>query len=313
MTRRIRAVDIVAVGELLIDFISTDFAEDLKNVQHFQRFQGGSPANLSMNMARLGNQATLVASVGADDMGSFLIEAVSGVGVDTRHIERVAEQPTTFILVTRSQQTSNFEAYRGADAAISLAQLPDDLLKNTSIFHTTCFGMSLATAQSTILEAAQRASSWGCQLSLDANYAAKIWKHQAEAQRLVKEYCSYGALVKVSEVDWERLYGSPLSKPEEAGNHFLSLGAKAVCVTLGGAGLMVFSETESHFLPSRPVEVKDTTGTGDAFWSGFLTAWLDGYPLLSCAKAGRRMAEFKLGYLGNLPLQLDKSIIYEEL
>jgi fructokinase len=313
MNNRTRPIDIVTAGELLIDFMSTDFADDLKQVQHFQRFQGGSPANLAMNMARLGNIASLVASVGADDMGDFLIESVANVGVHTDYIARISQQPTTLILVTRSKNISNFEVYRGADAFIAKEQLPDHLLAKTFIFHTTCFGISKSMSQTSILEAAERAANLGCQLSLDVNYANKVWSDPLEARQLVQQYCSHSALVKVSEVDWERLYGSAFVNPEEAGTHFLSLGAKAVCVTMGSAGLKVFSATESYFLPSRPVEVKDTTGAGDAFWSGFLTAWIDGHTLLQCAKAGRRMAEYKLGYLGNLPSQVDKMMIYQDI
>jgi fructokinase len=122
-----------------------------------------------------------------------------------------------------------------------------------------------------------------------------------------------GALVKVSEVDWERLYGKALTAPEEACDHFISLGAGAVCVTLGGEGAWVASTAERHFLPARPVEVADTTGAGDAFWSGFLTAWLDGYGLSDCAKAARRMAELKIGTFGSLPNVVEKQIIYEDI
>ena len=73
------------------------------------------------------------------------------------------------------------------------------------------------------------------------------------------------------------------------------------------------SSTERHFLPARPVEVADTTGAGDAFWSGFLTAWLDGYTLPDCAKAARRMAELKIGTFGSLPNVVEKKIIYEDI
>ena len=307
--RRDKKYDILAVGELLIDFISSDFADNLDEVQNFKRLLGGSPANMCMNMARLGNNAMLLASLGNDDMGRYLLNCVKSVGVDCENV-RMADVPTTLILVTRSRTVSNFEAYRGADCEIIDKQFPAGLFGDIALFHTTCFALSKEPAQGAIMRAARAAVKKGCQLSIDANYAQKIWKSQHQAQTLVAEYCSYGALVKVSEVDWERLYGTKLEDPEEAADHFLRLGASDACITMGGEGCFVANADERIFLPSRKVEVKDTTGAGDAFWSGYLTAWLDGQTLANRAKAGRRMAELKLGHFGPLPNRVPKEEVY---
>ena len=313
---RTKPIDILSVGELLVDLISTDFAETMDAVESFKRIVGGSPANLAMNMQRLGNNVRLVSTVGRDDFGNFLMNYVRNLGLSTKSMRQVAT-PTTLILVTRSKNVSNFEPYRGADALISQAQLSDKTLEQAAIFHTTCFALSRKPAQTNILRGAKRAVELGCRLSIDANYAEKIWQNRAEAQRVVAEYCAHGAFVKVSEVDWERLYGSKLTEPEAAARHFLALGAHDVCVTLGGDGCFVASKNEAdgkgHFLPARPVEVRDTTGAGDAFWSGFLTARLDGHSILNAAKAARRMAELKLAHFGPLPPTVERALIYADL
>ncbi|MEZ4961612.1 MAG: sugar kinase [Saprospiraceae bacterium] len=310
--RRERPIDILCAGELLVDLISRDYASTFDEVSNFEPIQGGSPANLCMNMARLGNRAKLVASVGNDDMGRFMKKLVESHGVDCTHLVNV-DEPTTLVLVTKSQYVANFEAYRGADCLIKKSQLPTNLLRDCSLYHTTCFALSRRPAQKTILRAAKKAAARGCQVSIDANYAKKIWPNQTEAQNIVDEYCNLGAIVKVSEVDWERLYGSPLEDPKEVAAHFLDLGANIVCVTMGGEGSFTASADESHFLQARKIDVKDTTGAGDAFWSGFLTAWLDGHNLLDCTKAGRRMAEIKISSPAPLPKLMDRSMIYADL
>jgi sugar/nucleoside kinase (ribokinase family) len=306
----VQKYDLLSVGELLVDLISEGFADTFAEVTDFKRIPGGSPANLCMNMARLGGKTRLVAGVGNDDMGGFLYDYVAALGVNCDYLEKKSV-PTTLILVTRSKSVSNFEAYRGADAQIGAHQLDDEVLKASRIFHTTCFGLSIEPAQSVIMDAAKRAFALGVQLSIDANYAQKIWKNQAQAQATVEKYCSMGALVKVSDIDWERLYNQKLTDYKAAAAHFLTLGAREVCVTLGGDGCYVASPTEAFFLPARKVEVKDTTGAGDAFWSGYLTAWCDGYSLHQKAQAARRMAELKLAYFGPLPSKVEKSEIYE--
>lgn len=295
-----------------MDFITAEFASTLDEATLFKRIPGGSPANLCMNMARLGNQAILIASVGNDDMGTILRNYVARQGVDVSYITQV-EEPTTLILVTRSASVANFQAYRGADAMLAIRQFPYSRFEEISIFHTTCFALSKNPAQRVILEAAEKARRAKCQLSLDANYSEKIWPERLEAQRLVAELSRLGALVKVSDVDWERLYEDASPSPDAVIDHFLKMGATEVCFTLGANGCWVANDKERHFLPGRAVEVKDTTGAGDAFWSGYLTARLDGKSLLDCAIAGRRMAEIKISHFGPLPDKVDRAAIYADL
>jgi len=292
--------------------MSTDFADSLTDISTFQRHPGGSPANLCMNMARLGNQTKLVATVGQDDMGQFLLNYIKTLPIDCSDLKQVAI-PSSLILVTRSKSIANFEAYRGADCQISPMQIKEEILKKVSIYHTTCFALSQEPAQSSILHGAQKAANLGCQLSIDANYASKIWPNRLEAQKIVAQYCSMGAIIKMSEVDWERLYETPLDNPQKAIAQLLAFGAKEICLTLGKDGCWVANRAESTFLPARTVKVEDTTGAGDAFWAGYLTALLDGHSLIDRAKAGRSMAEFKIGHLGNLPKTIDRALLYQDL
>jgi sugar/nucleoside kinase (ribokinase family) len=310
---RTKAIDILAVGELLIDMISTDFADSMDAVESYRRIPGGSPANLGMNMQRLGNNVRLISSVGHDGFGDFLMNYIKNLGLNTEGVAQIADVPTTLILVTRSKNVSDFEAYRGADTHILPSQIPDELLSNAAIFHTTCFALSLNPAQSTILKAAKQATALGCKLSIDVNYAQKIWKNNTEARGVVAKYISHGAFVKCSEVDWERLYGEKLTDPKVAAAHFLELGAGEVCVTLGGDGCYVADTEGGHFLAARKVDVKDTTGAGDAFWSGYLTARLDGHSLLNAACAARKMAETKIGHFGPLPMTVERAQIYVDI
>jgi fructokinase len=290
--------DVISIGELLIDLISTEYAEDFQRADRYQRLSGGSPANLAMNMARLGCNVSLVATVGADDAGSLLIDAVREAGVDTEHIARVAE-PTTLILVTKSQTVSNFEPYRLADRHITEAQLSAARVGEARLVHTTAFALSLEPARTAILTAMATAAENGVQLSTDFNYADKIWDNNREAGlQVLRQLAGLGAFVKVSEVDFDRLFGEPVVDYHAAARRILDLGAKLVCLTLGEEGCYLLTEDTHFYLPARKVEVKDTTGAGDAFWSGFLAAWLAGKDFHSCALSGRSLAELKLAVVG---------------
>jgi len=120
----------------------------------------------------------------------------------------------------------------------------------------------------------------------------------------------YGPLVKCSDVDYERIFNAPLKNPQKALDQFLEMGAKQICLTLGAKGCWVADSENETFLPSRKIKVVDTTGAGDAFWSGYLTAFLQGENLVDCAKAARAMAELKLKKLGPIGKSVDfKSLV----
>ncbi|MTB53087.1 carbohydrate kinase family protein [Lewinella sp. W8] len=290
--------EIICAGELLMDLISTEYAEDFRSADRYQRLAGGSPANLAMNLARLGRKVGLVATVGQDDAGAMLREGVASLGVDVTHLGR-SEEPTTLILVTKSREVSNFEAYRLADRMITDDQFPPAYFQQCWVFHTTAFALSREPARSAILRAADLAAAAGARVSIDFNYAGKIWPDRREALEILRRYLApAGSLAKFSDVDYARLFAEEVKDPFVAAQRIREQGADVVCLTMGEGGSYVVHDDGQFHLPVRPVEVRDTTGAGDAFWSGFLAAHLAGHDWESCAKAGRGMAERKLTVLG---------------
>lgn len=303
---------ILSVGELLADFIGQTFSESLFDASEFTRFQGGSPANMAANMARLGNQAALVACVGDDNLGRFLVQKVAETGIDVSHIVVERTHPTSLVVVSRTKGTPDFVAYRTADCMIQPEHLPDQLLDQVALFHTTCFALSRNPAQETIVDAARRATIAGAQISIDANYAPSIWPDRDNAWQVLTDYCVLGALVKVSEDDAERLYGAPQT-PEQIRLDFHRMGAKLVCLTLGAEGSIVSTNNGASVVrvPGKLLTVVDATGAGDAYWAGFLTAWLDGCTPAECAGAGANLAALKLMRRGSLPPTVDRKLLYD--
>ncbi|MGB3800325.1 MAG: PfkB family carbohydrate kinase [Lewinella sp.] len=295
--------EIICAGELLIDLISLDYADSFRAADTYRRYPGGSPANLAMNLALLGRNVGLVATVGKDDAGALLLDELDDRGVDTEFCRRVTD-PTTAVLVTRSKEVSNFEVYRSADSQIAAEQVSADYLRECQVFHTTAFALSREPARSTILACAAKVVAAGGRLSIDANYASKVWPDRREALRVIESYIAlgvtgkHGTLAKFSDVDYQRLFQEAIQKPEVAVNKLLDRGAGVVCLTLGEQGSYISSGGPAFHVPARPVEVQDTTGAGDAYWSGFLAAYVVGKDWEFCALAGRAVAERKLSTVG---------------
>ena len=310
---RHRPIDLLAVGELLVDFISEERGT-LAEAQRFVRHQGGSPANLTRNLALLGNRVALIACVGNENLGRFLTDQIQAAGVLTDHLIVDPVAPTSIVVVSRTTGTPDFIAYRDADIVIHPEHIPDDVLARSTLYHTTCFALSREPAQSSILDGAHRAASAGCTLSIDVNYAPSIWNDRAEAQRVVADYCRDGAFVKVSEDDVARLFDEDGIAPDEVIRRFHTWGARLVCLTQGSAGSLVswqYGRAKAH-VAARSMTVADATGAGDAYWAGFLSAWLDGHPPDRCACVGSRLAALKLETVGPLSETIAPETLFEE-
>jgi fructokinase len=255
-----------------------------------------------MNSTRLGLNTIMVATVGNDGFGTYIAERLGDVGVNTDHLNILEGKSTSVIFVSRSDGTPDFIPYRSADCCIYEEQISSETLANTTIFHTTCFALSKNPAQKTILKKAQEAYNLGCKLSIDVNYARKLWKSQKKAFKVIKTYCQFNPLIKISEDDMLRLFEKELPH-EEIFQFFHDQGADTVCLTLGSKGVKLSQKGEKVIeMPAIKIDkVMDTTGAGDAFWSGFLFAYIKEKSIQECLDIALKLAALKLQNVGRLP------------
>lgn len=295
-------IDILCVGEVLVDFIGHQTGGRINNTRDYHRYLGGSPANVAMNCARLGLNSVLVSTVGDDGFGNYILERLDGVGVNTNYIEKLNDKPTSVIFISRTESTPDFIPFRKADSCISENQVPNYLLAKSTIYHTTCFALSENPARTTILSKAKEAFNLGCKLSIDVNYSKKLWASQKEALTVIKAYCKFNPLVKISEDDMLRLFEKELLH-EDIFDFFHSEGVDTVCLTLGSKGVKLSQKgKEIISLPAIKIEiVQDATGAGDAFWSGFLFAYIKNMPTKKCLEVALKLAALKLQNVGRLP------------
>lgn len=302
MKNSIKNIDILCVGEVLIDFIGHQKDVLINNTRDYHRYLGGSPTNVAMNAARLGLKSRMVATVGNDGFGEYIFERLSQVGVNTDSIYKLNNKPTSVIFVSRSKKTPDFIAYREADSEIFENQISKEILNQAKIFHTTCFALSKKPAQTVILKKAEEAFNIGCKLSIDINYADELWEDKKQAIHIIKAYCKFNPLVKISEDDMLRFFGKELPH-QEIFEFFHNQGVEVVCLTLGLNGVKLSQYGKGFItLPAIKIDnVMDATGAGDAFWSGFLYAYIKEKPIEKCLEVALQLAALKLQNVGRLP------------
>ena len=307
-----KSIDILCIGEVLVDFIGHEMNTSINKTKNYHRFLGGSPTNVAVNASRLGLKSLLVASCGKDGLGDYILRKLNSNNVNTTCVAQLDKIPTSVILVSKSTNTPDFIAYRQADCEIQTAQLSDSILKSTKILHTTCFALSKNPARETILERANAAKKMGLQLSIDFNFSEKIWPDRAEAASVLKLFLKNNPLVKISDDDCFRFFNETKSDADIF-KYFHQLGANMVCLTKGKSGVIV-SQVGKDLICQNGLEVheiKDATGAGDAFWTGFLFGILNNKSIENCVTIAQKLAAIKLQNIGQLPQNLNRDALIQ--
>ncbi len=305
-------LDLLAVGETLVDFISVEETDWLRNAYTFRKYQGGSPANIAVYAAKLGGQAAVISKTGIGAMAQFLKAELGRAGVTTDYLVMDHRVHTSVIFVSRTARTADFEAFRNGDFQLRPHEINEEAVERAKVVHASTWALSREPCRSAVEQAFKLAKKHGKIISLDPNYSPQIWPDYREAMDVLPHMLSYATITKPSRDDASRLFGRDRT-PEEYIQLFHKMGPQVVVFTMGADGVLLSHEGKLTHVPARPIQAVDATGAGDSFWAGFLVALLDGNPLDRCCLFAREIVERKLTTVGPLPDNLDRQEVYARL
>ncbi len=262
-------LDIVALGELLIDFTYSGRSE--YGMRLFEQNPGGAPANVLCVLANLGLKTSFIGKVGRDMHGDFLRSTLEEKGVDTSGLISAKDAFTTLAFVELSEtgeRKFSFARKPGADTCLSADEVKTELLEACRIFHFGSLSLTDEPSRSATIAAIKTAQKAGAIISYDPNYRAPLWQSEAQAAEQMRSVLDFVNIVKISDEETRLLTGE--ASPEAAAKRLLQWGASCAVVTLGRNGAYAAVKGASALVPVPDVTVVDTTGAGDAFWGGFL-------------------------------------------
>ncbi|CAM3539157.1 carbohydrate kinase family protein [Marinicrinis lubricantis] len=289
-----RAIDVLTIGELLIDLIAAEYDDALEDTAYY-RFFGGSPANIAMNLRKLGINSQIAAAVGKDRLGDFLIQRLQSVGIEPDLIEKVSES-TSMVLLNKSKSSPIPIFYRSADYQLTSTSKLEEAVRGSKILHFSCWPISMPPARQMIETMIEVAAQHHIRVGFDPNYHPMLWPKDDDGVAYVKSMVGKVDFVKPSDDDAERLFGK--DKPMNQVEKFLELGAKLVILTMGKDGAIASNGSETVTFQTLATEVADTTGAGDAFWSGFYASLVKGNSVQESISLGFAVSAYKLRYTG---------------
>ena len=269
--------DVVALGELLVDFTQNGLSEQGNLL--FEANPGGAPANVLAMLRKLGKHCAFVGKVGKDSFGDTLAKTVEDAGIDIRALKRDDEIPTTLAVVhTFPNGDRDFSFYRkpGADIMLRTGELDEDLLKSCKIFHFGTLSLTDEPCKSATVRAYELAKAAGALISFDPNLRAPLWKSEEDAKAAIEWGLARCDILKIADNEIEFMTGETDFDKGAAILKERFPNIRLLNVTAGGDGSHAFYNGMHIFAPACKLGgVIETTGAGDTFCASVLNFVLE--------------------------------------
>ena len=262
---------VVAIGELLIDFVPQQKGCALDEVTHFERVAGGAPANVAAAVARLGGNAAMISQVGEDAFGTHILKVLRANGVDTSYVFRTGRANTGLAFVSLDATGNReFSFFRNpsADLFLEEGQIVPDMFTECAALHFCSVDLVDWPVRAAHRRAVALAKQAGALISFDPNVRLPLWSSPADCQAAIREFLPSADLVKLSDDEVEFVTGC--TDERAAAEKLFGMGCRLLIVTRGAAGSAAYTPHAEGFAETIRVPVTDTTGAGDSFIGSFL-------------------------------------------
>ena len=284
-------IDVVALGELLIDFAAK--STDKKGYPTMLANPGGAPGNFLAALNAYGRKTAFLGKVGNDAFGHLLLGTLEEAGIETKGIMVDGSVFTTLAFVTfdeNGDRSFSFARKPGADTQLTWEEIDKSLIDDARVFHFGTLSLTDEPVRTATQKAVAYAREKGKLITCDPNLRKPLWPSEDAAREQMLWSIRQADVVKISDNEVEFLWNCT---PEEGADKLLKeFGVSLAMVTLGPDGCLLKTKNASFLASCPKVHPIDTTGAGDIFGGSALSR------LLELEKSIDALTEDDLAYIG---------------
>lgn len=267
--------DVIALGELLIDFTMNGQSEQGNNM--FEACPGGAPCNVLALLNKMGKKTAFIGKVGKDQFGALLRDTITEAEIDASNLMVDENVNTTLAFVhTFPDGDREFSFYRnpGADMMLTADEVNPEVVKDTKVFHFGTLSMTHEGVREATKKAVETAKANGCLVSFDPNLRPPLWS----SLDLAKEQMEYGFgkcdILKISDNEIQFVSGK---EDYDEGIAYLqeTYNIPLILLTMGKDGSRAYYKGMRVERPGFSVKAIETTGAGDTFCGSSLNYLVD--------------------------------------
>lgn len=294
-----RPMDLVLLGRVAIDFnpayndqVKEEF-KPLKKVHMFEKFVGGSPANIAVGVTRHGMKAGFLGKVPDDQFGDFVVDYFEEEGIDISHITRCTGGEKLGLTFTEmlSPKESSILMYRNAiaDLQLHVDDIDEAYIQKTKALLISGTALAESPSREAALKAVMLAKKNNTKIIFDIDYREYNWKSEDEISIYYSMVAKEADIIMGSREEFdltEKLIQPGMSDKESAAV-WQGHNAKIVVIKHGMKGSTAYTcDGQSYSIKPFPVEARKGFGGGDGYGSGFLYGLYQGWEVIDCLEFG---------------------------
>lgn len=287
---------VAAIGEVMVELAPAPPRDDRKAC--YSLSFAGDTFNTAVGLSRLGVSVAYVTRLGDDHFSRMMLHAMEQEGIHTHLVECVPQrQPGLYMIANDEDGERHFSYWRGESPARELlgtdqaVEALEGALKDCRCLYLSGITLAIMTldARTRLKMVLARHRARGGIVVFDPNYRPRLWRSPAEAKGVMEDFLAIGDIALVTLEDELALQGgaSVMSIVDD----YRNLGVAELVIKCGADPVIVCHPAGFEEIAVPPVEeVVDTTGAGDAFNAGYLSARMRGAEPAEAVREGNRVA-----------------------
>lgn len=278
-----KSLDVIPIGRIAIDFNPTDMNMPLSQSANFNKYVGGSPANIAVGLARLGAKVGFIARVSDDQFGDYVTAYFDNDGIDTSHVFRCVNGEKIGLTFTEilSPTQSSILMYRegAADLQVCVDDVDEDYVKSAKAVVISGTALCTSPSREAALKTMMLAKKNGVVVIFDIDYRAYTWKNKDEISIYYSLVARNSDIILGSreEYDLTEAVTGVCRDDKASAALWHGYGNKIVIIKHGKEGSVAYiNDGKSYKVRPFPVKMLKGFGGGDGYASAFIYSLLNG-------------------------------------
>ncbi len=290
--------DFIAIGRIGVDLNANETHRPMEETETFTKYVGGSPANITIGMRRLGMEVGFIGRISDDQHGRFILNYFEQEGINTDNIIIDQSGAMTGLAFTeiKSPADCSILMYRDnvADLKLCTEDIDEEYIKDSKILQISGTALAKSPSREAVFMALDYAVKHNTVVVFDLDYRAYSWNSKEETAIYYNLVAEKSDVIIGSRAEFDMMESILMpnnDKDRRTAQYWFEHKAEIVVIKHGKEGSIAYlANGDAYQVKPFPANVVKTFGGGDAYASAFIYSLLQGWSIDKCLDFGSASA-----------------------